>query len=93
MTNQITMSRRANIAVNTLPKSVQKKVNHLVKTLQRLPANSSAYRHKVRKLKDSDYFIVRVDNQYRMIFTQKNNHIEIFDVFHHDRLELFRPVT
>ena len=93
MTNQITMSRRANIAVNTLPKSVQKKVIHLVETLQKRPTNSLGYRHKVHKLKDSDYFVARVDNKYRMIFTQNNNHIEIFDVFHHDRLELFRPVN
>jgi mRNA-degrading endonuclease RelE of RelBE toxin-antitoxin system len=93
MTNQITMSRRANIAVNTLPKSVQKKVIYLVETLQELPDNFSNYHHKVHKLKNSDYFIARVDDQYRMIFTQKNNHIEIFDVFHHDRLELFRPVN
>jgi len=91
MTKTVTLTRRSEIAYDTLPQEEQQKVAKMLEILKQFPNLPSGSYQKLKSQTTNltPSFIARVGSHYRLIFTERNDNVEILDVINRDRLELF----
>ena len=92
MSNTISLDDKAQIALDALRPSEQKKVESVISQLHEFPGSLLAQVKKIKDLKD--YFIIRIGYSYRLVFQYANQEVKIIDIVNRERLDnLFSSVA
>lgn len=83
--NQVVLLDKAQIALDTLPTEVKKKVIHVLNCLEEFPNRSGIRIKKFTSI--PNYFKVRAALKYIVIFKYEHGEVTITDIVNDDRLE------
>lgn len=88
---EIELTQRAQIALDHLPPSDQKKVHRLILSLVNFPVDNNLHRvvSKIQFAPDSNTFMGKAGLVYRVIFRPEGDTIKVLEIVHHSRLESF----